>query len=132
MIASASNFWRLASRALLVSLLAYVLVLQSVFLPLAQVKAAERAGLGIILADICSEDSRKGENPSSTHGHDLSCCIVCPRPSLDTPVAVLGSVDFIAEPSAEIRSFRFALHHSRAPPIEWTRTVQARAPPFNI
>lgn len=111
---------------------AWLLVAQSLLLPLAKVRAAEATGAGYALAVLCSTTlphSGEGDEPEGKRIHDLGCCLVCSRFVLDAPIAVLTRFPAMPAPEQALHPAPHALPQSRAPPAITATPLQSRAPP---
>jgi len=116
-----------------VPILAYLLVVQSVLLPVARAQAIELAGQDAALSIICSTtlpvSGEDGSDPGKKHVHDLGCCTLCARAALDVPAVVPVAVDFPREPARIGQTLAFVPCQSRAPPAITATPTQSRAPP---
>lgn len=113
---------------------AYLLLAQSVLVPIARAKAAELAGHDAALSIICSSNlSVQGEDgaPSDKKQvHDFGCCTLAARIMLDVPALLPVLFAPVVEPVLVAHRIAFALPQGRAPPAITSTPSQSRAPPL--
>jgi len=130
------HFWRLAVRTIFAPVFAYLLVIQSILLPVARAKTIELAGQDAALSIICSTSlavpGEDGSDPTKKHVHDLGCCTLAARLMLDVPVALIVAVVPIEAPQSTTQGVEYILPQSRAPPAITATPSQSRAPPSLI
>jgi len=120
-------------RTFFVPLLAYLLVAQSILLPVARAQAVEFAGIDAALGIICSTTlpvpNEDGSDAGKKHVHDFGCCVLCARLSLDTPAVLPTPIVFAAKPAFFVREMAYVLPQGRAPPAITATPSRSRAPP---
>lgn len=126
--------WRLAARTLFVPIFVWILVAQSLLLPLAKARAIEAAGTDAALAIICTStwpqpSGDEGGTGGGERIHDLGCCLLCGRFVLDTPMLVSTRLPVVAAPARQPILIAFERLQSRAPPATTATPSQSRAPP---
>lgn len=130
------QLWQQAVRMIFAPVFAYLLVVQSVLLPVARAKAVELAGQDAALSIICSTTlpvpGEDGSDPTKKHVHDFGCCTLAARLMLDAPVAILSVVIPVARPEIAPYVADYTLPQGRAPPAITATPSQSRAPPLTI
>lgn len=125
--------WRLAARMFFVPLFAWLLVAQSVLLPLAKAHAAARSGADSALAVLCASTlpapAESGDDAPPRMVQDCGCCTLASRLDLDTPVATLTAPLPRVAPAVVAQPLAYTLPQSRAPPAITATPASARAPP---
>lgn len=116
-----------------VPIFAWLLVAQSILLPLAKANAAARAGADSALAILCAPNlpvpGESGQDLPPRQVHDCGGCTLASRLDLDTPVATLAApVPLVAPVTAE-QHVTYLLPQGRAPPAITATPASARAPP---
>jgi hypothetical protein len=130
----AAPLWRLLARSFFVPLFAWLLIAQSVLLPLVRAEAAVRAGGDSSLAILCSSSlplaGEAGDERGARQVHDFGCCTLGGRLDLDVPVAVLQLPLRVPEIVPSFSAVTYWLPQGRAPPDITAHPRSARAPPF--
>lgn len=133
MSARGTPIWRLAARMFFVPLFAWLLVAQSILLPLAKAQAAERAGISGVLAILCSPTlpvpGDTGDDAAVRQVHDFGSCTLAGRLDLDLPVASLAAPVALLVPVPPEQQAAYTRPPSRAPPAITATPASARAPP---
>lgn len=126
-------FLRLAARMFFVPLFAWLLVAQSILLPVAKAQAAALAGGDSALTILCSSTlslpGDASDDPAPKKVHDFGCCTLAGRIDLDLPVAVLSAPLPLIEPAQAEQHVAYLLPQGRAPPATTATPSAARAPP---
>lgn len=125
--------WRIAARMFFVPIFVWMLVAQSLLLPLARARAAVVTGSDAALAILCSSTL---PNPAGDDGgesgrgiHDLGCCLLCGRFVVDAPMLALTRLPAVLEPVRQPVRIAFERPQSRAPPAITATPSRSRAPP---
>lgn len=129
-----ASFFKQAVRQVLLPLFAWLLVAQSVVLPLAKANAIELRGTDAALSILCARAfsvPAPGEDHSNEHHlHDQGCCTLCARAGLLPPLGLAAQlVSFEAPVRVPSLVAREGAPSHGPPPIA-QRTLQPRAPPI--
>lgn len=114
--------------------LAYALVFQGFFAPIARLRAAELAQLNAALGIICSPSGEHG-SPGQGDGmdcRDLPCCLPAARLQFDLSVVLAVSGPVLPAVDAEPAPLALERPQSRAPPPVAANPLQPRAPPATL
>lgn len=127
-----TSFWWLAARNFFVPVFAWLLVAQSVLLPLAKAHAAFARGdnaLAILCSSTLPVSGDPGDDLPPKKVHDCSCCTLAGRLDLDSPVATLVAPPPLVTPAVAEQRVAYVLPQGRAPPAITATPASARAPP---
>jgi hypothetical protein len=124
--------WAL-TRTFFVPVFAYLLAAHAVLYPIGRAHAIERAGLDQTLAVLCLtgnlSPSHSDENIPEPHRHDLGCCTLASRLTLEPPLAVIAVLEPFIVPVLVERIQVYEIAQSRAPPPIVATPIQSRGPP---
>lgn len=130
---SGAPLWRSLARSIFVPLFAWLLIAQTILLPLARAEAAVRAGGDAALSILCSstlpEIGETGDDRGARQVHDFGCCTLGGRLDLDLPVAVLQPPPALPRAEPVVATPTYWLPQGRAPPDITASPRAARAPP---
>lgn len=116
-----------------VPVLAWLLVAQTMLLPLARAHAAQAFGVDSALAVVCSASlpipGVAGEDNGNRKVHDFGCCTLQSRINMDLPVALPAAPAPVVRILGVSSAVVYALPQGRAPPDITATPRAARAPP---
>jgi hypothetical protein len=126
---------RTLGQALVASLMAYALLIQSLALPVVQIKARQMAQVEALLGVVCATDGTSqapGEDTPKPHSHSpLDCCLAGGRFVAFEPVILASSPVAFHTPIAGVATVSPERHGARAPPVVVATPLQPRAPPIS-
>jgi len=124
---------RAFGQALVASLVAYALLIQTLALPFAQVRAQELARIDASLGVICmvdGSDSAPSDRSTRDHHHNgVDCCLAACCASFAGPAIVATSDISLPALLTTTSLFKPDANGPRAPPAALLSQLQPRAPP---